>query len=104
MEFKHFKGQNYDALRKLHSSSNLFVDKIFPAENRSIWFSDEGNAKYASFDIEWKRPKEIVENPMFMVDGFDRIDVNQGIVGDCWFIAGKNKTHFNFVCLYSTLF
>ena len=61
MEFKHFKGQNYTELKRQHTSRNLFVDKIFPAENSSIWFSDEGNLKYQSFDITWKRPKEIVE-------------------------------------------
>jgi hypothetical protein len=90
MEFKHFKDQNYAELKKQHTSRNLFVDKIFPAENSSIWFSDEGNLKYQSLDITWKRPKEIVDDPKFLIDGFDRIDINQGLVGDCWFIAGKN--------------
>ena len=29
----------------------------------------------------------IVENPHFAVDGFDRFDVNQGGLGNCWMLA-----------------
>lgn len=39
------------------------------------------------YDIEWKRPSEIVKNPKFFVDGFSRFDVRQGSLGDCWFLA-----------------
>ena len=40
-------------------------------------------------EIEWKRPGELkgVKDPKFFVDGPSRFDVNQGGLGDCWFVA-----------------
>jgi hypothetical protein len=29
-----------------------------------------------------------MDNPQFCVDDFDRTDLNQGELGNCWFIAG----------------
>ncbi len=31
--------------------------------------------------------KEVTANPKFMSSGFDRVDMDQGHVGNCWFIA-----------------
>jgi hypothetical protein len=39
--------------------------------------------------IRWLRPKEARQNAQFVVDGFDRCDMDQGYIGNCWFIAGK---------------
>jgi hypothetical protein len=33
--------------------------------------------------------KEVVNDPKFEVGGFERIDMDQGQLGNCWFIAGK---------------
>lgn len=30
-----------------------------------------------------------MENADFVVDGFGRCDMDQGYIGNCWFIAGK---------------
>lgn len=32
--------------------------------------------------------KEVMDDPQFVVDGFSRCDLDQGYVGNCWFIAG----------------
>ncbi len=88
MHFKRFKGQNYEDLKKSHNSGNLFVDNIFLANSSSLAYSD--SSKYDHYDIKWKRPSEIVGDPMFLVEGFDRIDINQGQIGNCWFLAGRN--------------
>jgi hypothetical protein len=39
--------------------------------------------------IRWLRPKEARQNAQFVVEGFDRCDMDQGYIGNCWFIAGK---------------
>ena len=42
--------------------------------------------------IEWKRPEEIArffgyKKPLLFKDGHTRFDINQGYIGDCWFLA-----------------
>jgi hypothetical protein len=32
--------------------------------------------------------KDVFENPKFCVDRFDRADLDQGYLGNCWFVAG----------------
>lgn len=51
-------------------------------------------------NVQWCRPGEICSDPKFVVDGFSRFDVNQGSLGDCWFLAAlatltQNKTRFH---------
>ncbi|PAA89492.1 hypothetical protein BOX15_Mlig013791g1 [Macrostomum lignano] len=62
-------------------SGRLFEDPDFPADNRSIYPS----RSYSRF--EWKRPKEICSDPLFISDGVSRFDVKQGELGDCWLLA-----------------
>ena len=50
-EIFNFKNQNYEHLKSIHSSDNLFEDPIFPAIQSSLTKNSLG------FDIEWKRPK-----------------------------------------------
>lgn len=53
---------------------------------------------------EWRRPTEIVDKPQFFVEGFSRFDVEQGELGDCWFLAAVSnltqvsKLFFRVVC------
>lgn len=37
--------------------------------------------------VEWLRPHEICDNPKFFFEGYSRFDVQQGELGDCWFLA-----------------
>ncbi|XP_055297733.1 calpain-A-like [Sitodiplosis mosellana] len=80
-----FNEQDFDALRKdCLDNGILFEDPMFPAVDSSLQlFSKEINGR----QVEWRRPKEIVDNPQFAVDGFSRFDVKQGELGDCWFLA-----------------
>ncbi|KAJ8412436.1 hypothetical protein AAFF_G00127720 [Aldrovandia affinis] len=37
--------------------------------------------------VEWKRPKEISDDPHLFVEGISAHDLNQGTLGNCWFVA-----------------
>jgi len=74
--------QDFSALRRqCIQSQSLFEDPKFPATSESL-SSSTGHVK-------WLRPKEISPGiaPEFFVDGFSRFDINQGGLGDCWFLA-----------------
>jgi calpain, invertebrate len=62
----------------------LFEDPEFPATDSSIYYSQRPKKPY-----KWCRPKDICKkkSPKFFVDGFSRFDVQQGELGDCWFLA-----------------
>ncbi|KAK2177398.1 hypothetical protein NP493_599g02062 [Ridgeia piscesae] len=62
----------------------LWEDPDFPAEESSIYFKDPPSVWP---DIEWLRPGEICDDPQLFIDGANRMDVNQGILGDCWLLA-----------------
>ena len=50
---------------------------------KSLYYSQTPSGQ-----IEWKRPREACENAQFVVDDFGRCDMDQGNLGNCWFIAG----------------
>jgi len=77
-----YKNQDYEQLKSQHNSQNLFEDSVFPAVNKSIYYT-----KSPPRGVTWKRPHEICSNPQFIVDGASRFDLDQGYVGNCWFIA-----------------
>ena len=56
------------------------MDDKFPAKPSSL-------KPIPSSGIEWKRATELAENPDFFVDGVSANDVNQGELGNCWFLA-----------------
>uniref|UniRef100_A0A5K3FGV6 Calpain catalytic domain-containing protein n=1 Tax=Mesocestoides corti TaxID=53468 RepID=A0A5K3FGV6_MESCO len=73
--------KKYDNIvRKLKGTNSLYEDPEFPLN------SVIGNIGKLP-KIEWKRPKEINPRADFIVDGFDRSDVEQGQIGDCWLLA-----------------
>jgi hypothetical protein len=38
--------------------------------------------------------QEISPRPHFVIDGFQRRDLGQGGLGDCWFVAAASKFFF----------
>ena len=63
----------------------LFEDKYFKkALNKS--------------GIQWRRPHEISEDPEFIVGKRDRFDVNQGELGNCWFLSALANLAENRKC------
>ncbi|KAK9540819.1 hypothetical protein VZT92_003245 [Zoarces viviparus] len=76
-------GKSFDDLRhECLKEGVLFEDPDFPAEDSSLYFSQA-----VPVNIEWKRPKEICDNPKFIVGNADRTDICQGQLGDCWLLA-----------------
>uniref|UniRef100_A0A3B5M075 Calpain 9 n=1 Tax=Xiphophorus couchianus TaxID=32473 RepID=A0A3B5M075_9TELE len=76
-------GKSFEQLRQeCLQKGVLFEDPDFPAADASLFFSQS-----VPVQIEWKRPKEICQNPKFIVGGADRTDICQGQLGDCWLLA-----------------
>lgn len=63
-------------------SKTLFVDRDFPASANVL------PDHFRNRQVQWIRPNQITPNPRFVVDGFSRLDIQQGKLGDCWFLAG----------------
>ncbi|KAL0965037.1 hypothetical protein UPYG_G00275970 [Umbra pygmaea] len=91
--------KNFLELRDKYVSKNiLFEDPIFPADDSSLWYSNK-----FPIDFEWKRPKEICENPHFIIDGARRSDICQGELGDCWLLAAIACLTLNEKLLYRVI-
>ncbi|XP_042341093.1 calpain-9 [Plectropomus leopardus] len=76
-------GKSFEELRQeCLRNGVLFEDPDFPASDSSFYFSQR-----VPVNVEWKRPKEICENPKFIVGDADRTDICQGQLGDCWLLA-----------------
>lgn len=84
-----YHNQKYEELLRKHLASNtLFEDPFFPAQMSSLCFDDSFTKNMQLFsEIEWLRPGEITDDPVFMADGASRFDIQQGRLGDCWLMA-----------------
>uniref|UniRef100_A0A8C4KW42 Calpain-3 n=1 Tax=Dromaius novaehollandiae TaxID=8790 RepID=A0A8C4KW42_DRONO len=77
------KEKSYEELHKKCLEKNiLYEDPDFPPNETSLFYSQKIPIKF-----EWKRPREICENPRFIIGGANRTDICQGELGDCWFLA-----------------
>ncbi|KAK2158396.1 hypothetical protein LSH36_171g05014 [Paralvinella palmiformis] len=65
----------------LLKEGSLYIDPSFQALPRSLYYS-----KYNQH-IRWRRPFEICKHPKFVVEKATRFDLDQGALGDCWYIA-----------------
>uniref|UniRef100_A0A3B4U5B1 Calpain 6 n=1 Tax=Seriola dumerili TaxID=41447 RepID=A0A3B4U5B1_SERDU len=78
-----YKNQHYaDLRRNCIQDKKLFEDPEFPATNASLYFQ-----RSPPGTVEWKRPGEISNEPHLFVEGISSHDLNQGVVGNCWFVA-----------------
>jgi len=87
-------GQNFHRLRSSIADDEIFLDPTFPPDKNSISYSgyladDEaaGGKKVDIDKITWVRAKEFYKDARLVVDGVDRNDVNQGTLGNCWFLS-----------------
>ncbi|KAL7036631.1 hypothetical protein ACKWTF_008884 [Chironomus riparius] len=55
--------------------------------SKKLFEDDSFTLRAPQHRIKWLRPHEICSNPQFIVEGVSRFDVNQGALGNCWFMA-----------------
>uniref|UniRef100_A0A6Q2Y553 Calpain-3 n=1 Tax=Esox lucius TaxID=8010 RepID=A0A6Q2Y553_ESOLU len=97
----HFSGQDYAPLKQeCLTKKCLFEDDTFPATVESLGYKELGHKSNKVKNIVWKRPKEICENPQFIVGGASRTDICQGDLGDCWLLAAIACLTLNEKLLY----
>ncbi|KAM4695301.1 calpain-9 [Discoglossus pictus] len=79
----HSSGKSYEELKQdCLRKGILFEDEDFPANDASLFYSEKPNIPFV-----WKRPKDIVKDPEFILGDASRTDVCQGDLGDCWLLA-----------------
>ncbi|XP_043773441.1 calpain-13 isoform X2 [Cervus elaphus] len=84
-----FKEQDFYSLRD-HCLNRglLFEDETFPAETYSIGLQLLKGKDLSN--LSWMRPKDLLKGksePLFILEGASRFDIQQGEAGDCWFLA-----------------
>ncbi|XP_063793936.1 calpain-2 catalytic subunit-like [Pseudophryne corroboree] len=83
-----YLGQDYSKLlRECLQRGRLFEDPYFPAEPKSLGYNQLGPWSTDARGIQWKRPEEICQSPLFVCDNIKWTDVCQGKLGNCWFLA-----------------
>lgn len=88
IDIKPYLNQRFEDLKRQYlRSGRLFEDSEFPAHDKSLYRYEFPRNLYGQH-IQWKRPHELSQSPKFVVNDFETRDLDQGIVGNCWFIAG----------------
>lgn len=91
-----YKRDFHTLKRELLASGKKFVDEDFPANNRSILEHSVLPGDLPDKKVEWKRPNEIVKlrdpdgQPRFVSGAYSRADLDQGKLGNCWFVAAAS--------------
>ncbi|KAH9503245.1 hypothetical protein Btru_068552 [Bulinus truncatus] len=78
VDFRHHFFNEEPEKRPYGNPDHLYVDNDFPLDMAIV---------QNNMDIEWKRPKEFVDNPKLFTDGSTRFDIGQGSAGTCWFLS-----------------
>lgn len=81
--------QEDDIIRFCKENRCLFEDESFPAGPPSLY---NDSSIIPDYDKgmgceQWVRPKDIAENPVLFSNGISPGDVQQGALGDCWFLG-----------------
>ncbi|KAL7873246.1 hypothetical protein AOLI_G00123170 [Acnodon oligacanthus] len=96
-----FSGQDFNILKQECLQKRvLFEDDTFPATVESLGYKELGHKSNKVKNIVWKRPKDICDNPQFIVGGASRTDICQGDLGDCWLLAAIASLTLNEKLLY----
>lgn len=84
---QHFKNQKFAQLKsECLKQRKLFEDPLFRPTDSNIYYS-----KRLPKGLKWLRPHQICKTdakPKFIVDTANANDLDQGFLGNCWFVAG----------------
>lgn len=77
--------QNYKAIvEECRKTGTKFTDSIFPPNNSSLFYRHNPAPKG---NLVWTRASELHPDAKLFVGGADPSDINQGEIGNCWFVA-----------------
>ncbi|NXC39385.1 CAN14 protein, partial [Penelope pileata] len=86
--------QNYQALLEMCLKNKLlFTDENFPAHISSI--GTGAILKKLPRNVQWKRPHALHSSPVFYAANRKHLDLCQGLVGNCWFLAALEALTFH---------
>ncbi|KAJ7397885.1 calpain-14 [Pitangus sulphuratus] len=86
--------QNYQALlESCLKNKCLFVDDKFPADISSI--GTGALLKKLPRNLQWKRPHALHKSPVFYAANRKQLDLCQGLVENCWFLAALEALTFH---------
>ncbi|KAL8185566.1 UNVERIFIED_CONTAM: hypothetical protein K2H54_054823, partial [Gekko kuhli] len=80
-------------LEECLKKKRLFEDENFPADIRSI--GTGSLLQKLPQKLQWKRPHELHETPVFYDTNTKRLALCQGLIGDCWFLAALEALTFH---------
>ena len=83
-KYRPFLDQSYEQIKSsCLANGELWIDEHFPADDSSL-------SRFKTFDepLEWKRPFDFcAQPPEFIVNGISVNDLDQGGLGNCWFVS-----------------
>ncbi|NXI00835.1 CAN14 protein, partial [Pachycephala philippinensis] len=86
--------QNYQALlESCLKDKRLFTDDTFPAHISSI--GTGALLKKLPQNLQWKRPHALHKSPVFYSANRKQLDLCQGLVENCWFLAALEALTFH---------
>ncbi|KAM6081306.1 calpain-14 [Chlamydotis macqueenii] len=86
--------QNYQALVETCLKNKcLFTDENFPAHISSI--GTGALLKKLPRNLQWKRPHALHRSPVFYTANRKQLDLCQGLVENCWFLAALEALTFH---------
>ncbi|NXV32960.1 CAN14 protein, partial [Rissa tridactyla] len=86
--------QNYQALLETClKNKTLFTDDNFPAHISSI--GTGALLKKLPRNLQWKRPHALHRSPVFYAANRKQLDLCQGLVENCWFLAALEALTFH---------
>ncbi|NXL10310.1 CAN14 protein, partial [Mesembrinibis cayennensis] len=86
--------QNYQALLETCLKNKcLFTDDSFPAHISSI--GTGALLKKLPHNLQWKRPHALHRRPVFYAANRKQLDLCQGLVENCWFLAALEALTFH---------